>query len=501
MQTPRIDPQAIAAFLSAKWDQDIVPQLVDYIRIPNKSPMFDKDWQSAGHMDAAVALMEQWARAQAIPGLQVEVVRLQGRTPLIYAEIPATGDASGEDTVLLYGHLDKQPEMTGWDADLGPWLPVLKGGRLYGRGGADDGYAIFGSLAAIQALQQQGVPHARCVLLIEACEESGSYDLPAYVDHLAARIGKPSLVVCLDSGCGNYEQLWCTTSLRGLAGGNLTVQVLSEGVHSGDASGIVPSSFRLLRQLLSRIEDENSGRILLDGLFVEVPAERMAQARRAADVLGTAVYDKFPMVPGLVPMDGDLTELVLNRTWRPALSITGVDGIPPLASAGNVLRPFTALKLSLRLPPTLDGKRGGELLQDILLKDPPNGAQVSLHLEKASTGWNAPALAPWLEQAIDAASHDFFGKPAMYMGEGGTIPFMGMLGEKFPGAQFMITGVLGPHSNAHGPNEFLHIPMGKGVTACVARVVAEHHAASQRGETAGVAAVAGGVVHGDHGCC
>jgi len=343
--------------------------------------------------------------------------------------------------------------------------------------------------------------HARCVVLVEACEESGSYDLPAYVDHLAARIGKPSLVVCLDSGCGNYDQLWCTTSLRGLAGGNLTVKVLSEGVHSGDASGIVPSSFRIIRQLLSRLEDEATGRILVDGLHVEIPAERRAQAAKVAEVLGTEVYDKFPFLPGMTPMGDDLQELVLNRTWRPALSITGADGIPPLASAGNVLRPHTALKLSLRLPPTLDGKRGGELLQDVLLRDPPNGAEVSLHLEKASTGWNAPALVPWLEGAIDRASQEVFGKPAMYMGEGGTIPFMGMLGEKFPGAQFMITGVLGPHSNAHGPNEFLHIPMGKGVTACVARVIAEHHAASLRGETTGVAAVAGGSHHGEHGCC
>jgi len=501
-----MDASKIDRFVAEKWDDDIVPQLVDYIRIPNKSPMFDADWVAHGYMDAAVSLMEKWARAQAIPGMTVEVVRLEGRTPLIFLDIPATGPDTGDDCVLLYGHLDKQPEMTGWDDDLGPWKPVLKGDRLYGRGGADDGYAIFGSLAAIQALQAQGAPHARCVILIEACEESGSYDLPAYVDHLADRIGKPSLVVCLDSGCGNYEQLWCTTSLRGLAGGNFTVKVLEEGVHSGDASGIVPSSFRLLRQLLSRIEDADTGRILLDGLHVEVPVDRLAQASKVAEVLGTAVYDKFPFLPGMAPMfdaakPGNLSELVLNRTWRPALSVTGVDGMPPLSSAGNVLRPFTSVKLSLRLPPTLDGKRAGDLLKDALLRDPPNGAKVSLELEKASTGWNAPALAPWLEHAIDAASQEFFGKPAMYMGEGGTIPFMGMLGEKFPGAQFMITGVLGPHSNAHGPNEFLHIPMGKKVTACVARVIAEHHAASVRGETSGVAAVAGGDHHGDHGCC
>ena len=485
-----MDTVKVDRYVAEKWDDDIVPQLVEYIRIPNKSPMFDKDWVANGYMEQAVQLMERWAKAQSVPGMQVEVVRLEGRTPLIFIEIPATGSETGADTVLLYGHLDKQPEMTGWDDDLGPWVPVIKGDKLYGRGGADDGYAIFGSLAAIQALQQQGVPHARCVVLIEACEESGSYDLPAYVDHLADRIGKPSLVVCLDSGCGNYEQLWCTTSLRGLAGGNFTVKVLEEGVHSGDASGVVPSSFRLLRQLLSRLEYERTGRILPEGLQVEIPADRLAQAQEAAHVLDTAVFDKFPFLPGMTPMAEDLAELVLNRTWRPALSVTGVDGMPPLSSAGNVLRPYTSVKLSLRLPPTLDGKLAGQLLKDLLENDAPNGAQVSLELEKASTGWNAPALAPWLEAAIDQSSQEFFGKPAMYMGEGGTIPFMGMLGEKFPGAQFMITGVLGPHSNAHGPNEFLHIPMGKAVTACVARVMAEHNAASLRGETTGVAAAA-----------
>ncbi|MCD9029252.1 M20 family metallopeptidase [Luteimonas sp. BDR2-5] len=506
MDTSRTD-----RYVGSKWDAEIVPQLVEYIKIPNKSPMFDADWVANGYMDQAVRLMVDWAGAQEIPGMQLEVVQLDGRTPLIFIEIPAAHGGSDDDCVLLYGHLDKQPEMTGWDDDLGPWKPVLRDGRLYGRGGADDGYAIYGSLTAILALHEQQLPHARCVVLIEACEESGSYDLPAYVDHLADRIGKPSLVVCLDSGCGNYEQLWCTTSLRGLAGGNLTVKVLEEGVHSGDASGVVPSSFRLLRQLLSRIEDEDTGRILVDGLHAEIPDERLQQARRAAEVLDTAIYDKFPLVPGLQPMfpkdaqgqvSHDVAELVLNRTWRPALSVTGVDGIPSLQSAGNVLRPHTAVKLSLRLPPTVDGRHAGDLLQQALLADPPNGAEVTLVLEKAATGWNAPAMAPWLAEAIDDASQAFFGKPAMYMGEGGSIPFMGMLGEKFPGAQFMITGVLGPHSNAHGPNEFLHIDMGKRVTASVARVILAHHQAGQRGETTGSAVAAdSGTRHGGHGCC
>src|SRR3569832_1690481 len=247
-----MDADRLKRFVGGLWTDEITPRLIEYIKIPNKSPSFDPQWAEHGYMDQAVSLMETWARKklEAFPGAVLEVVRLPGRTPLIFMDIPG----QGSDTVLLYGHLDKQPEMTGWAEGLGPWEPVLKGDRLYGRGGADDGYAIFGSLAAVLALQHPRAGHARCVVLIEACEESGSADLPAYVDHLADRIGKPSLVVCLDSGCGNYEQLWCTTSLRGLAGGNFTVKVLSEGVHSGDASGIVPSRFRLLRQLLSRIE-------------------------------------------------------------------------------------------------------------------------------------------------------------------------------------------------------------------------------------------------------
>jgi acetylornithine deacetylase/succinyl-diaminopimelate desuccinylase-like protein len=473
-----MDTARITRFIGDLWDAEIVPQLMDYIRIPNKSPMFDKDWVAHGYMDAAVKLMETWARTKlpSLPGATLEVVRLEGRTPLIYIEVPGQND----DTVVLYGHLDKQPEMTGWSEGLGPWTPVLKGDKLYGRGGADDGYAIFGSLAALLALQEQGIPHARCVIMIEACEESGSYDLPYYVDHLAARIGNPSLVVCLDSGCGNYDQLWLTTSLRGMTGGELTVQVLEEGVHSGDASGVVPSSFRILRELLSRLEDPQTGHIKPKELYAEIPPQRIEQAKAASGILGKEIYNKFPFVEGMHPVTDDLAELVLNRTWRPQLAVTGVDGMPPLESAGNVLRPKTAVKLSLRVPPTLDGAKAGEFVKQLLEKDPPYGAKVTFKLEKDGSGWNAPQLSPWLEKAVAEASEQYFGKPSAYMGEGGSIPFMGMLGAKFPQAQFLITGVLGPHSNAHGPNEFIHIPTGKKVSMVVADVVARHFEQGKR---------------------
>ena len=472
MPTATLDPKTALQSSETIWEREILPALADYIRIPNQSPAFDARWREHGHMDRAVALIEGWCRSQVkhLPGLHVEVICLEGRTPLVFLELPG----QGPDTVLLYGHLDKQPEMTGWRKDLNAWEPKREGDKLFGRGGADDGYSAFASLTALRLLAEQKIPHARCVVLIEACEESGSPDLPAYIEHLAPRIGTPSLVVCLDSGCGNYDQLWSTTSLRGMIAGVLRVQILTEGVHSGDASGIVASSFRILRQLLSRLEDEKTGRVLLRELHVEVPAARLLQAKAAAETLGLAVFDKFPFVPGAAPMVTDLTEMVLNRTWRPTVSVVGVEGVPTLEAAGNVLRPQTALKLSLRIPPRVDPKIALAAVKATLEKDPPYGAKVAFEGDKASVGWDAPPLAPWLSDAIGRASSAYWNKPPMSMGEGGTIPFMGMLGEKFPQAQFLITGVLGPQSNAHGPNEFLHIPTGKKLTAAVASVVADH---------------------------
>lgn len=458
------------AFVSTLWDEHITPALMDYIKIPNKSPQFDRQWQEHGYMDQAVNLIADWCKKQAVPGMTLDVVRLDGRTPVILIEVPGQSD----DTILLYGHLDKQPEMTGWDNGLHPWTPVLRGDRLYGRGSADDGYAAFASLTAIKSLHEQHIPHARCVILIEACEESGSFDLPFYIDALESRIGKPGLVICLDSGCGNYEQLWLTTSLRGLVGGTLNIDVLKQGVHSGMGSGIVPSCFRVLRQLLNRIEDAKTGDILLESLQVSIPDNRVKQAEAAADVLGDSIASDLPFVEGVKADHSSMAELLLRRTWKAALSVTGVEGMPALEQAGNVTLPSLSVKLSMRLPPTCDPVKAAEALKTTLERDPPQGARVSFEISDTGSGWNAPREKDWLMATISQASQDYFGKEAVCMGEGGTIPFMGMLGKKFPEAQFLITGVLGPESNAHGPNEFLHIPMGKKLTACVAQVIADY---------------------------
>jgi len=471
------------AHVSKAWDGDIVQRLSDYIAIPAKSPMFDADWLAHGYLETVVRNTAQWIEAQKLEGLVLEVVRLPGRTPVIFFEVAATRAVQAgvsEQTVLMYGHLDKQPEFSGWRKDLGPWTPKYEDGKLYGRGGADDGYAAYAAIAAIAALKDQKVAHPRILGLIETCEESGSYDLLPYVDALRTRLGDVGLVVCLDSGAGNYDQLWLTNSLRGMASGVLRVDVLTEGVHSGDASGVVPSSFRVLRQVLDRLEDSATGR-LLPGIFhCEVPPERLAQARATADILGDEVYKRFPWAhydcgganQSVLPTTTDPLQALLNRTWMPTLSVTGAEGFPAMKDAGNVLRPFTAFKLSLRLPPLVEAATAVQALKTLLEDNAPYQAKVTFESSGGATGWNAPTTAPWFEQALNDASQAHFGAGCGYIGQGGTIPLMNMLSQGFPKAQMMVCGVLGPKSNAHGPNEFLHVPYAKKLTAAVAHVIA-----------------------------
>ena len=476
-----IDAQALRAFADRAWDERIVPALMSYIEVPAKSPMFDAQWQQHGYIDRVTREAAAWVESRKVAGLRLELIRIEGRTPLILFEVPATRPGS-TDTVVMYGHLDKQPEFSGWRNDLGPWTPKLENQLLYGRGGADDGYAVYAAITAIEALDAQQVPRPRIVGLIESCEESGSFDLPVYLDRLKPRLGNVGLVVCLDSGAGNYDQLWLTTSLRGMVSGVLKVEIPSEGVHSGDASGLVPSSFRILRQLLDRLEDSTTGRLLPQSFHCEIPGERAAQARAAAATLGDMVWKRFPWACGAdggasLPTTSDPVDALLNRTWRPALSVTGVDGVPELGNAGNVLRPYTAFKLSLRLPPLVNAHEASEKLKALLEDNAPYNARVTFHADGragalGATGWNAPTLSPWLESALNDASTAHYGAPLGYIGQGGTIPLMNMLAAGFPNAQMMVCGVLGPKANAHGPNEFLHLPYTKRLTAAVSQVVA-----------------------------
>ena len=468
--------------VSHAWDTDIVARLTDYVAIPAKSPMFDSAWDANGLLETVVRNTAQWIESQKVAGLSVEIIRLPGRTPVLFFEVASTRSEAlaTTQTVLMYGHLDKQPEFSGWRKDLGPWTPKYEDGKLYGRGSADDGYAAYAAIAAIQALKSQGVGHPRIVGLIETCEESGSYDLMPYIDVLRPRLGEVGLVVCLDSGAGNYDQLWLTNSLRGMVSGVLKVEILTEGVHSGDASGLVPSSFRIMRQVLDRLEDSATGRLLPASFHCEVPSERLAQAQATADILGDEIYKRFPWAhydcggstQFALPTTTDPLQALLNRTWNPTLSVTGVEGMPELSNAGNVLRPYTAFKLSLRLPPLVEAAPAVAKLKALLEDNAPYQARVTFEKAAGATGWNAPTTAPWLESALDSASNAYFGASCGYIGQGGTIPLMNMLSLGFPKAQMMVCGVLGPKSNAHGPNEFLHVPYAKKLTAAVAQVIA-----------------------------
>ncbi|MEN9903495.1 MAG: hypothetical protein RLZZ555_60 [Pseudomonadota bacterium] len=490
-RSPALDSLAAAALVEQRWRASIIPELQRYIAVPAKSPAFDPAWAAHGYLDAVLQQAADWVQAQRIDGLQLEIVRLQNadgepRTPVLFFEIPASSGRDGSpapasgETVLMYGHLDKQPEFDGWRSDLGPWTPKIIDDKLYGRGGADDGYAVYASLAAVQALKAQCVAHPRIVGLIETCEESGSHDLLPYVDALKARLGQVGLVICLDSGAGNYDQLWLTTSLRGVASGVLKVEVLTEGIHSGDSSGLVPSSFRIMRQLFDRLEDSASGELLPRAFHCEIPELRLEQARATAAILGDEVWKRFPWAHHdcggsagfTLPTTTDPVEALLRRTWRPTLSVTGADGFPSLANAGNVLRPWSAFKLSLRLPPTVDAARAVQQLKTLLEDNAPYQARVTFEPEGAATGWDAPPTSAWFEQALQSASLAHFGAPCASIGQGGTIPLMNMLSRGFPRAQMMVCGVLGPRSNAHGPNEFLHLPYAQRLTAAVAEVIA-----------------------------
>jgi acetylornithine deacetylase/succinyl-diaminopimelate desuccinylase-like protein len=477
VQDSRLDTKALGAFVEGHWDEEIIPALSDYIAIPAKSPAYDAKWSEHGYLEQVMRDAATWVERQNVTGLKLELIRLPGRTPILFFEIPARATRQTE-TVLMYGHLDKQPEFSGWRNDLGPWTPKIEDNKLYGRGGADDGYAVYAALTAVVALEKQHAAHPRLVGLIETCEESGSYDLLPYVDALGPRLGQVGLVICLDSGAGNYDQLWMTTSLRGVISGTLEVRVLDEGVHSGDASGVVPSSFRIMRQVLDRLEDSKTGRLLPESFHCAVPAERLAQARATAQILGDEVWKRFPWACGggggfTLPTSDDPVEVLLNRTWRPTLSVTGAQGLPALSDAGNVLRPRTEFKLSVRLPPLVEATRAIAELQSLLEFDPPYNAQVLFKPDHGvATGWDAPPTAAWLARALDQVSHEAFNAPCGYIGQGGTIPLMNNLEKGFPKAQFVVCGVLGPKSNAHGPNEFIHIPYAKKLTSAIAQLIA-----------------------------
>jgi acetylornithine deacetylase/succinyl-diaminopimelate desuccinylase-like protein len=469
-----MDQSEVHRAVTEGWTSSALPSLVEFVGIPALSPGFDAAWAESGHLRAAVEHVRDWIASRGLPGARFEVLELEGRSPLLVVDVPATSGAAAQGTVVLYGHLDKQPPVGGWSEGLGPWQPVVRDGRLYGRGAVDDGYSGYAATLALEAVYAGGGEHARAVVLLETGEESGSPDLPAYMEQLGDRLGDVSLVVCLDAGGGDYERLWLTNSLRGLAQTTVTVSVLKSAQHSGLASGIVPSSFRILRALLDRIEDAETGAIKLPAMNVEIPDDRRAEAAELAKFDPGAAKRQVPLLDGVRPVSEDDVELILNNTWRPTLSVTGASGLPEPASAGNVLRTSTSLKLSFRLPPTADSQAALAELKQALTTDVPYNAKVDLSDVIAQDGWNAPALAPWLSETLDSVGERVLGERHQGIGIGGAVPFMTMLAERYPQAQFLVTGALGADSNMHVPDEWLNLAFAQKVTEAVAHVLDAH---------------------------
>lgn len=471
MSEGTIEAATVLEWCTRVWNDDLVPTISDYITVPAKSPNFDPDWEQNGYLKQVCVDAAGWLQDRGVSGVQI--LEEPGKTPVLVFDAPGRGPRADE-TVLFYGHLDKQPEFDGWAPGHGPWQPVFDGTRLFGRGGADDGYAVYAAAAAVLAVDAQGGDRPRCVAVIETGEESGSPDLEYWFDRLRPNLGSVSTLLCLDSGAGDYERLWLVTSLRGHCGGQLSVRVLDEGAHSGDAGGIVPSTFRIARMLLDRVEDAQTGAIRLASLQADIAAERVEQAEHTAAILGAGVFGRYSWheghEDGAKATTADPAQALLNRSWRPVMEITGADGLPAAEGAGNVLRPQTTLKLSIRLPPTCDSAAALAELTAVLEADPPYGAEVTFTPDPVLVdGWQASALPPSTRTALEAASEACFdGNSMAFIGQGGTIPLMSMLARAFPEATMLAGGVQGPGTAAHGPNEALHVPYGTKLTAALA---------------------------------
>lgn len=469
-----MDKRIIKPYIEKYFNSSILPTLTEYIKIPNCSPNYDADWEKNGNAIKAANLLADWIDDQNLKNCNVTLFQDPGHTPFIFVDIQATRE-NDDRTILMYGHLDKQPPFTGWSEGLGPQDPVIKDGHLYGRGGADDGYSTFATIASIKACQDNNGPLPRIVILIEGAEESNTDDLFYYVNGLKKTIGTPSLIICLDSGCADYERLWVTTNLRGVCSINLKVSVLSQGLHSGLSGGLVPDSFMITRKILDRIEDPETGILKNQELYVQIPKERDTQMDEMIKILGDKkILESIPWYQNTQPLEKDIKNTVVRNTWKPTLTITGCDGIPDIEHAGNVIRPYTELCLSFRLPPLIDSAKAGQLIKAELEKDPPFNAKVEANIINTGDGWSLSSFSERLRNILNIASQRFFLKDMGFFGEGGSVPFVQFFNNMYPKADFAVLGVNGPFSNIHGPDENLNLDFCQRLIMCLTFLVSEY---------------------------
>ncbi|MED5398347.1 MAG: M20/M25/M40 family metallo-hydrolase [Candidatus Thermoplasmatota archaeon] len=450
------------------WEQSILPSLSEFIEIKALSPLFEPAWAELGELDATIELFCKWLDEQDLDGMSYETHRIEDKSPVLLVSI----DGTGPGEVIFYSHLDKQPSKPElWSEGLHPLKAVRRDPWLYGRGSIDDGYGGYLCVTSVKLLQEAGIPHPRCTFLIETCEESGSFDLPPYLEALSRQLGDPDMIVVLDSGGPDYDHIWMTEALRGLVSGTLSVRVSNEGIHSGTSGGSIPSSFRIQRMLLDRVEDSSTGEVLIPEMHVNISDEIRGKAAALAEVVGDSLWDQLPTVDSLVRVADTTEDMIIGMNWQPTLSIIGADGMPPVQVAGNVLRTNTDLKLSFRIPPGVDSETVLAKAKAILEANPPYGAAVTFTPDSCADGFHAPPMEGKVRDAIHDASMQLTGLPPLASWTGGTIPFMAMMQGKYPNAMFLCTGASGPGNNAHGPDEKMLIPSAKRLTAALSVTV------------------------------
>lgn len=457
------------------WTGEHLAALSAFVAIPSVSPAFDSAWERSGALAAAVDLVADWFTDRtALPGVRAHRLRINGRTPLLIVDIPAfdPDQADGPHrTVLAYGHLDVQPAGGGWTV-TDPFRPVVRESRLYGRGAGDDKYVPLAVVAALEALRAANQAHPQVILLLETSEESSSVDLPAHLAAHGGLLGQPDLIVCLDTFVPDTSRLWHSTSMRGIVVADLSVAVAREGLHSGLVGGVVPSSFRLLRALLDRIENSSTGACLLPSLHADVPAGHCDALRRQAE-RSRPPASGLPLLPGVRPLSGDPLAQLLAQSWEPSVAYVGMDGMPATGAAGSVLRASTTVRLSIRLPPTVRAIDAVAALRATLEADPPAGATVRLDVHGAEDGWST-TVPEGLGVLLDEAGVAGYGARAAECGGGATIPPLGILARRFPEAAIVPLGLVTPSCNPHGPDEHIDLDSAERLTIALATLLASH---------------------------
>ena len=472
MESNQLNADKTREIIDAHWDNWYVKGLCEFIEVPNLTPMVDPNYLTNGLNEKAMALVDDYINKLEIKGISKKIFQPDGMTPLIvYAVDKAEGGSDAQ--IMFYGHLDKQPWMDGWDEGLGPTKPVIRGEYLYGRGGGDDGYSPFSTMLAIKNAQLQGIKHSRIVLVLETEEESGSPNLINLLNIAKDFIGNPDYLFCLDSGAFDYNQLWLTSSLRGITLMDVTVKAGKGGYHSGEVGGIVPETFRVMRHLLNRLDDPKTG-LPMEELNTELPAYARPEAERMVALSGEAMCKKYKMEEGVKYCSQDnLVEMYLNNTWRANLSVTGAGGLPDYNRAGNVVRPQTTLRLSYRLPPNMDCHKAAAIVKQKLTTDVPHDCIVEIKGDHNGNGWCMKDPEPWFHDVINNASKNFYDREYGSYGMGGSIPFLSQLGGLYPNTFIVALGLLGPQSNAHAPNESVNLTYAKKLTMCMSHILVD----------------------------